>query len=180
MNLLRRYAPPPEVILHALANATPFAAPRMAIYRLFGVKMSAHGSGVIMRKTEVFKPGRLELGRGSVIGRHCLVDARGEIRIGDNVNVSSYTRFMTAKHVVEDPAFDAVYEPIVVEDRAWIAIGTTILGGVTIGEGAIVAAGAVVTRDVEPFTIVAGVPAQEIGRRRPDLGYEFDYRPNWL
>ncbi len=64
-----------------------------------------------------------------------------------------------------------------VDDRAWIAFGAIILPGVTIGEGAVVAAGAVVTRDVAPFTIVAGAPAKEVGTRNRDLNYRLSCRP---
>ncbi|HMS72434.1 MAG TPA: hypothetical protein PKB03_05320, partial [Baekduia sp.] len=64
-------------------------------------------------------------------------------------------------------------------DRAWVALGATVLGGVTIGEGAVVAAGAVVTKDVEPYSVVGGVPAVKIGDRSRGLRYELDYRPSW-
>ncbi len=64
-------------------------------------------------------------------------------------------------------------------DRVWIAYRAVILPGVTIGEGAVVAAGAVVSRDVAPYTIVAGNPAQPVGTRSRDLDYRLDYSP-WL
>jgi acetyltransferase-like isoleucine patch superfamily enzyme len=66
-----------------------------------------------------------------------------------------------------------------VEDHVWIAEGARILQGVTLGEGAVVAAGAVVTRDVPPHTVVAGVPAQPIGTRPAELEYRCDYRASW-
>lgn len=87
---------------------------------------------------------------------------------------------MTAKHDVQSPDFVAEYAPIIVGDRAWIALGATILGGVRIGEGAVVAAGSVVTRDVADFAIAAGVPARQVGERTRDLRYALDYRPNWI
>ena len=86
---------------------------------------------------------------------------------------------MTAKHVVDDPGFAAVFEPIVVGDRAWIALGATVLGGVTIGEGAIVAAGAVVTHDVEPYAVVGGVQARKLRKHNRELEYTLGYRPLW-
>jgi putative colanic acid biosynthesis acetyltransferase WcaF len=178
--LLRRYAPPPDALLNLVANHLPYAAWRMRAYRRFGVRLADPRSGVIMLGTEVLEPRRLALGRGSVVGRGCLLDARGGIEIGDDVNVSSYSRLMTAKHAIHDPEFPAVFEPIVVGRRAWIAMGATVLGGVTIGEGAVVAANATVTADVAAFAIVAGTPATAIGERRQPQTYRLSYRPNWL
>ena len=70
-------------------------------------------------------------------------------------------------------------EPIVIGDRVWIGMNATVLGGVTIGEGAVVAAGSVVTKDVPPFTVVGGVPARPIKDRERELTYRLAYRPNW-
>jgi acetyltransferase-like isoleucine patch superfamily enzyme len=179
-DLLYRWAPPPEYALNHVVNRIPLVGARMAAYEALGVRFADRRRATIMLRAEVYSPRRLTLGRDSVIGRSCFVDARGGITIGELVNVTSFTRFMTAKHLVDEPGFPAVFEPIVVEDRAWIALGATVLGGVTIGEGAIVAAGAVVTRDVPPRAIVAGIPAQVVRRRADGVGMEQGYRPNWL
>jgi acetyltransferase-like isoleucine patch superfamily enzyme len=65
--------------------------------------------------------------------------------------------------------------PVVIEDYAWVSCRVVILPGVTIGRGAVVAAGSVVTKDVAPYTIVGGVPAKKIGDRNRDLTYTLDY-----
>jgi acetyltransferase-like isoleucine patch superfamily enzyme len=174
-----RYLPTPEWALNSVVNRLPYAAWRMRAYAAAGVRFSDVRTGCLMLGVEVFHPTRLVVGRNTIVGPHCLLDARGGIELGDNVNISSHTRFMTAKHLVQDPDFVAEFAPAVVEDQVWIALGATVLGGVRIGEGAVVAAGAVVTRDVAPFTIVAGTPARPIGERTRDLRYELDYRPNW-
>ena len=132
-----------------------------------------------MLGVEVSHPWRMTFGRNSIVGPHVLLDARGGITVGDNVNVSSHTRIQTAKHLIDDPGFDAAFEPVVLGDRVWVGLGATILGGVTVGEGAVVAAGAVVTRDVAPWTVVGGTPARQIGERARGLSYELGYRPNW-
>jgi acetyltransferase-like isoleucine patch superfamily enzyme len=178
--LAARYLPPPEWVLNHVVNRIPLAAPRMRAYAALGVRLADVRSGVIMLGTEVFAPRRLEIGAGTIVGPRCLLDARGGIKLGRNVNVTGHTRFMTAKHDVHDPDFQAIFDPAVVGDRAWIALGATILGGVTIGEGAVVAANATVTRDVAPFAIVAGTPARPVGERTRDLRYDLRYRPNWL
>lgn len=177
---MKQHLPPPEAFLNHMVNRIPLAALRMRCYAFAGVRFDDPRTGVIMLGTEVWKPSRLSIGVHTIVGRGCLLDARGGLRLGRSVNVSSFTRFMSAKHVVDDPDFEAAFAPIVVGDRAWIALGATVLGGVTIGEGAVVAAGAVVTRDVDPYTIVGGVPAFPIGNRNRDLRYELSYRPNWL
>jgi serine acetyltransferase len=176
--LLRRL-PPPDAIVNAVIPRLAPTPLRMAALELAGVRLEERRTTTVMLGTEVWSAPRVEIGARSIVGRHCLLDARGGIRIGRDVNISSYTRFMTAKHVIDDPGFDAVYEPIVVGDRVWIALGATILGGVTLGEGAVVAAGAVVTGDVEPYAVVGGVPARKLRERSRDLHYELGYRPYW-
>jgi putative colanic acid biosynthesis acetyltransferase WcaF len=174
---LVRTLPPPDAIVNAIIPRIPLATLRMLAVRAAGAAVDP--TATIMLATELWSIRRIEIGARSIVGRHCLLDARGGIRIGRDVNVSSYTRMMTAKHLIDDPGFDAVYEPIVIGDRAWIAMGATILGGVTIGEGAVVAAGAVVTSDVEPYVVVGGTPARKLRERSRELDYQLGYRPLW-
>jgi hypothetical protein len=178
--LVLTWAPKPEYLLNHWVNRIPLVRLRMRAYQIFGVRFEDFGTTTIMLGTEVWSPRRLRLGAGTVVGRWCLLDARGGLTIGRNVNVSSYTRFMTAKHMVDSLEFAAQLDEIHVGDRAWIAMGATVLGGAHIGSGAVVAAGAVVTKPVEAFTIVGGVPAAEIGRRPENLEYMLTYRPNWI
>ena len=180
MTFAERWLPTREVLLNHVVSRVPLVDARMRLYELLGVRFEDVGRAAIMLRTEVWAPTGIEFGTGTIVGRHCLLDARGGIRLGRHVNVSSYARLMTAKHRTDDPGFVAEYSPIAVGDRAWVALGATVLGGVTIGEGAVVAAGAVVSRDVEPYTIVGGVPARPIGERTRELDYELTYRPNWL
>jgi Hexapeptide repeat of succinyl-transferase len=178
--LALRYLPPPEWALNHLVCRIPLVAPRMRAYAALGVQLADPRTGVIMLDTEVFAPRRLELGHRTIVGPRSLLDARGGIRLGDDVNVSGRVRVMTAKHDVQDPDFGAIFDPVVVGDRVWIALGATVLGGVRIGEGAVVAANATVTSDVEPFSVVAGTPARPVGERTRALRYRQAYRPNWL
>lgn len=131
-----------------------------------GKKVVVHGGG------ECRAPWRLCLGDGSIIGDHSILDARGGIEIGRNVNISSQVAIWTAQHDYRSPTFSAKIAPVKVEDRAWLSFRCTILPGVTIGEGAVVAAGAVVTKNVAPFTVVAGIPARKIGERPREMLYE--------
>ena len=88
------------------------------------------------------------------------------------MTISPRVTISSAGHDVQSTAFGYVSAPISIGDYAWVGINATILKGVTIGEGAVVAAGAVVTKDVEPYAIVAGVPARKIGERTQGLDYK--------
>jgi putative colanic acid biosynthesis acetyltransferase WcaF len=175
----RRGLPPEDWLLNHIVCRIPLVASRMAWYSRFGVDFEDHRTGVIMLGSEVHEPRRLRIGRNCAIGKQCVLDARGEITIGRDVNISSHAQLQTAKHLIDDPDFMHDYSPIAIGDRAWIAEGAMVLGGVTIGEGAVVAARAVVSKDVAPFTVVGGVPARPIRERARDLRYHLSWRPNW-
>jgi acetyltransferase-like isoleucine patch superfamily enzyme len=113
----------------------------------------------------------------SVINRFCYLDGRGPLYIGKNVNVSHYTLIHTLTHISNSRWFHAEQRPVALLDHSWIGARAIILPGVTVGEGAIVAAGAVVSRDVPPYAIVGGNPAQVIGERTRDLEYKTRYFP---
>jgi maltose O-acetyltransferase len=116
------------------------------------------------------------VGIGTRIGRDCLLDTRGGLRIGDHVSISPEVAILTADHDRDAQGFPMRRRAVVIEDRAWLGMRAMILPGVRIGRGAVVAAGAVVTRDVEPLTIVAGVPARVVGQRDPA---GLDYSVHW-
>ena len=78
---------------------------------------------------------------------------------------------------MNDPFFRDCPAPIEIDDYAWIGSRATVLPGVKIGKGAVVAAGAVVTKDVTPYLVVGGVPARPLGTRSTDLRYEIRFRP---
>jgi acetyltransferase-like isoleucine patch superfamily enzyme len=107
----------------------------------------------------------LRIGHHSRINRDCCLDARDGLWIGDNVSISPWVAILTGEHDADDPAFRYRSKPVRIEDHAWIGTRAMILPGVTVGRGAVVAAGAIVTKDVEPLTIVAGNPARPIRRR---------------
>lgn len=119
--------------------------------------------------------GQFLMGDHSVINENCRLDNRGELTIGNNVSISAQVCILTADHDPQSPTFAGRRKPVVIEDYAFIGTRALILPGVTIGKGAVVAAGAVVTKSVEPYTIVAGVPAKKIGERNAQLQYTISY-----
>lgn len=117
----------------------------------------------------------VRIGANTRINRDCCLDVRGPVRIGDNVSISPEVMLLTAAHLIDDPAFRVETRPVVIEDHVYIGARAMIMPGVTLGRGCVVAAGAVVTRDVEPLAVVAGVPAKHIGSRSVDaLQYTLD------
>ena len=135
-------------------------------FRLKIDKKVAIYSGFIIRS-----PKRIKIGKGTVVGYNCELDGRKGLTIGENVNISSDVKFYTLQHDYNSPSFEAVGGPIIVHDYAWVSVRSIILPGVTIGKGAVIAAGAVVTKDVDEYTIVGGIPAKKIGDRSKKLNY---------
>lgn len=135
-------------------------------------------NSVVYFGAEIRGASQLELGDGCIIGDKSVLDARrGGIKIGKNVQLGSFVKLWTGSHDHNDPYFRSMPHkrgPIKIGDRAWIGPSVTILHSVTIGEGAVVAAGSVVTKNVEPYSIVGGIPAKKIGERSHDLRYEFN------
>ena len=118
----------------------------------------------------------IRIGRDSLIGEYSVIRGQGGVTIGDRVYTSPLTQIIAVNHVFDDPARPFVEqgitaEGIVVEDDVWLGSGAVVTDGVRVGRGAVVAAGAVVTADVPPHTVVGGVPAKvirEVGAARPD------------
>lgn len=133
----------------------------------------AEGS-VIYNSCHIRDPEKIVIGKNTSIGDQCVLDGRSGLTIGDSVNLSTGAWIWTAQHDPNAGGFDGVEAPVVIEDYAWISSRTTILPGVTIGRGAVVAAGAVVTKSVAPFEIVGGVPAKKIGERNQNLDYKLN------
>jgi acetyltransferase-like isoleucine patch superfamily enzyme len=122
---------------------------------------------------------RLTIGARSTIGQHCYLDARGSIHIENDVSISREAALLTATHNPDDPEFAAELAPVHLEQRCWIGMRSLVMPGVHIGEGAIVAAGALVTTNIEPYTIVAGTPAKTLRKRHQPMNYQLHWRPSW-
>lgn len=148
----------------------PCAAIRRLFCRLLGMRIGK-GSELAMG-IYLQMPSRVTIGRDTYINRGVWLDGRGIVKIGNSVTISPRVTISSAGHDAQSTTFEYVSAPISIGDYAWVGINATILKGVTIGEGAVVAAGAVVTKDVEPYAIVAGVPARKIGERTQGLDYK--------
>ena len=116
-------------------------------------------SSSIHWRAEFYAPEKIVIGRHTVIGDTAFLDGREGIRIGTNVNLGSHVTIYTRQHDIDSAEFAEVGAAVVVEDYAYVGSHAIVLPGVTIGRGGVVGAGSVVTKDVQPYTLVAGVPA---------------------
>ena len=107
----------------------------------------------------------IRVGRQVFVNQNCTFYDLGGLDISDDVMIGPNVSIITAGHPLEPSQRRAatIGKPIVIEKKMWIAAGATIIGGVTVGENSVVAAGSVVTRDVPPNTLVGGNPARVIG-----------------
>jgi len=116
----------------------------------------------------------LSIGNGSSIGPRVTLDARKSLIIGENVTIASEVMIWTLHHDYNDENFKTIGGEVRIEDYAWVCSRAIILPGVTIGRGAVVASGSVVTKNVPAFSIVGGIPAKIIGKREDK---EYKYSP---
>lgn len=177
---MRKLAEARDFFVNELIGRTPFVGIRLWLYERFGMKFEDRRSTTLMMYADILAPKGIEIGANTIIGRDCVLDGRAPLKIGRNVNIGGRTQFFTGSHDVHSPDFAASFTPITVEDHVWIAVSAVILPGVTIGRGAVVSAGTVVSRDLEPMGIYAGSPAQKIGERTSTLEYELGYRPSLI
>jgi len=128
------------------------------------------------------------IGDQNVINFGCLFDGRQFcIRTGKNVSIGPEATILTLGHDPRSATFEDRGGDVIIGDRAWIGYRAIVLPGVKIGEGAVVGAGAVVTKDVDPYAIVVGNPARKVGERTVEcrvsrvacrgFEYDLDYRP---
>jgi acetyltransferase-like isoleucine patch superfamily enzyme len=149
-------------------------------YRIFILKhifrMDISAKVVIYSWDTIRAPWNISVGEGTIIGNDAYLDGRNYLKIGRNVNISGRATIHTEQHDINDSYFRSLQSGgmVTIEDRAWVSSNTIILPGVKVGEGAVLAAGAVMTKDAEPFSIYVGIPAKKIKARNNELKYEFD------
>lgn len=135
---------------------------RKLLMKIFCAQYSpghTHGSA------KIYMPWNLSVGPIVCIGPKVEIYNKAMVTIGKNVVISQGAYLCTASHDISSPTMDLVTKPIVIGDNVWIAAHATILPGVTIGEGAVVGACAVVAKDVPPWSVVVGNPARVVKQR---------------
>ena len=161
-----------EMFLASLPNAVLFSRFRVLYWRTRGYSFSK--KCFIARN--VYFQGKVSIGEGSSISDNCIFNgSKAGISIGKKVMIAPNCVLVAFDHGfrnLEIPMIGQPYEdaPIVIDDDVWIAANCTITKGVRLGKGCIVGANTVVTKDVESFAIVGGVPAKVVGSRKSKIG----------
>ena len=121
---------------------------------------------------------QITIGDNCFINPGCILDGRyGKIKIGNNVDIARESWIYTLEHDPHDNYYSLRHGDVVIEDHVWIASRVTILPGITVGRGCVIATGAVVTKNIPEMSIAGGVPAKVIGLRKSDLNYTISFSP---
>ena len=152
-----------ELMLLRWIGCIPSHLIRNGVYRLAGIKIGKHSTFHMW--ANFFDPRNITVGEDSIIGNNIFIDGREKVTIGNHVDIASEVMIYNSEHKLDSEIFEAVEEPVKINDYVFIGPRVIIMPGVTIGRGAVVAGGAVVTKDVPDFAIVGGVPAKVIGER---------------
>ena len=152
-----------KLFLLTLVGLVPSHTFRNICYRLSGISLAKGAS--LHLGAKFFQPKNISIGEGSILGDHIFLDGRAKLTIGKHVDIASEVMIYNSEHDLSDPNFSATEEPVKIGDYVFIGPRSIILPGVTIGDGAIIAAGAVVTKDIPEGAIAGGVPAKVISER---------------
>ena len=136
---------------------------RVFLLRIFGAKIGVYSS--VKNTVRIWQPWNLEIGDWTVVSEDCEIYNVDKVRIGNRVDVSAGAYVCTAGHDIGSLTMELTHSPIAIGDDVWIAARAILLPGVGIGDGAVVAAGSVVAKDVEPWTVVGGNPARFLKKR---------------
>ncbi len=149
--------------LFFLTALNPFSGLKVFLLRLFGARA---GAGVAIKpRLNIKYPWLLEIGDHSWIGEGVWIDNLAKVSIGSNVCISQGAYLCTGNHDYTKESFDLIVKPIIVEDGVWIGAKAIISPGVILKSHSVIAAGSVVTRDTEPYTVYQGNPASAVRLR---------------
>jgi len=186
------------VYLATLTGYIPSHTIRLFLYRhVYRINIGKDSS--IHWLARFNQPSGISIGHNTIIGNDAFLDGRMKrdwkgkkpnicvyireffspttrpLTIGNNVSIAGEVRIFTMEHDIDDSDFAPISAPVVIEDYVVIGTRVTILPGIHVGKGAVIASGAVVTHDVPPYTVVGGVPAKFIKERNKNLRYTLKF-----
>lgn len=164
LNRLRNYLLDFNLMLLNLITWVPIHSFRKLAFQAAGVTIGEKST--VHTGCRFYQPENIKIGQGTIIGDRCFLDGRAPLTIGNHVDIASQVLIYNSQHDINAPDFSAIAKPVIIQDYVFIGPRAVILPGVTIGKGAVVAAGAIVTKDIPDLAIVAGVPAKIIGERK--------------
>jgi len=136
---------------------------RKIFYIISGVKMPFDST--IHIGANFFNPSNITIGHDTIIGDHCFMDGRAPLKIGSHVGIASQVLIYNDEHDINSLDYGNSFGPVEIGDYVFIGPRAIILPNIKIGKGAVVAAGAVITKDIPDFEIWGGVPAKKINDR---------------
>ena len=154
-------------------NLIPFFFLRKFFLSVIGIQLG--NKSCIHRGVKLFHIGNLVIGNNSVINFNCFIDNRRKVEIGNNVSISHNTKIYTLGHSINSSDFCTQGKPVKIEDYVSIFANVLIMPGVTIGYGAVVLPGSVVTKSIGEMDVVGGNPAKFVKKRISTLEYKIDY-----
>jgi len=153
-----------ELLVLTIIGNIPLHTIRTLTYKFFGLRIGK-GSHIHMW-ARFYDPSNIEIGQDTLVGDNAFLDGRDSLLIGNHVDIASQVLIYNSQHDVNSLGFEATTAPVEIGDYVFIGPRAIILPGVKIGRGAVIAAGAVVTKDVAEFSVVAGIPAEKISERK--------------
>ncbi len=153
---------------------------RKVLYR-FVFCMNINRKTVISAGCEIRSPWNIYLGN-CIIAGNCILDGRSGIEIKDNAVLGMNVHIWTQEHDINSASFAVTDEhkgKVVINERAWVCSDSTLLPGVVVGEGAVIASKALACKNCEPYVVYGGVPAKKIAERNQDLTYVLSGKPHW-
>lgn len=181
MNMIKHFLITIVHTIYDLSYPIVFSLP-FRIVRFYYLKLFIKSIGnntYIGRCVDIKSPWNISIGSNCVINKKVLLDGRGILEIGNNVDIAQEAYIWTEQHDYNDDYHCLEKRKVAICDYVWITSRATILPGVKLNKGCVVASGAVVTKSVNTMEVVGGIPAKQISIRGSKLQYSLSYKAKY-
>ncbi|VAW52097.1 hypothetical protein MNBD_GAMMA05-629 [hydrothermal vent metagenome] len=159
---------------HIFNKVPSYAFRNFVAKHIYGLKLGK--SSNIHFGVTLLSPWRIKIGDNCNVQMHCLLDGRGNLIIHNNVDITLGVKIFTEQHNINSANYDTVKKEVVLHDNVVIGSYSLILPGVTVSEGAVIAAGSVVPKDIPEYVMAAGNPAIVKSDRNKEINYKLNFR----